>query len=106
MLITGDWNETPDLSHVGFQIDCPRDGLGSRWQQKKPRIIDYVACNYGAVQDLTARPEKWADHRAMSFSGPLFGKMNGDLFEVVPCNTYLPSLCVLALASGCSVECT
>ena len=71
--LVGDFNEEPTtdfgaaLELSGFSISWRRDGLGSRWDQKQPRIIDYVLASHRQVSKVWARPERWSDHRALEF---------------------------------------
>ena len=53
------------LVSQGANLNYPQDGLGSRWGQK--RIIDYLISTTQHEPVVTARPEKWSDHRAVEF---------------------------------------
>ena len=76
------------LVSQGANLNYPKDGHGSRWKQK--RIIDYLISNSKNEPKVTARPEKWSDHRAIEFEWLVQDKGAPDMFEMIPCNVYLP----------------
>ena len=98
-VLVGDFNEEPStdfgaaMELSGFTISWPRDGLGSRWDQKQPRIIDFVLASHHQVSTVWSRPERWSDHRALEFVCDLRPDFNPQVtrFELVPCNVYLPT---------------
>ena len=94
-LLGGDWNVEPESSNLvralvsqGANLSYPQDGLGSRWGQK--RIIDYLISTTQHEPLVTARPERWSDHRAFEFEWLVHTKGVPDMYEIVPCNIYLP----------------
>ena len=53
-------------------------------------MIDYLISNSKNEPKVTARPEKWSDHRAIEFEWLVQDKGAPDMFEMIPCNIYLP----------------
>ena len=62
--------------------------LGSRWGQK--RVIDYLISTTQHEPVVIARPERWSEHRAGEFEWLVHNKGAPDMFEMIPCNIYLP----------------
>ena len=97
--MVGDFNKTRQdtqfvqaLETQSWCLFAPEDPGGSRWDQEKPRTIDYVLSKFILLSNLSYRPETWSDHRAFTFQLQhkcCYNCCDPEL-SMVGCNTYLP----------------